>query len=319
MAPHYGFDQQVKYPYNFWDWFVCRKGFEDGIRYKGYYEFDKSEVIEDFSEWRKVKRRTDISSNIPPFCVDALSHTPHILKQNDLYLVPTGNRTCIIFDGSKYPYPHIRVYEVYRYAQDLQIRNRNRNKNILEAFRTQWNEQSFIKALHYCGAFGSLVKELTDVKHYDLGPSGQIKLRFPFWMKSKNAKLRAFNFEGMVDLDACVYPSGTDIVMPIEAKLEHFGDLAWHKLAFPCYRFIKQATALSIRTQRIGYNQRKIRIVPVYCALNSSLEAIIYVFSKIKIHKDKDHFEQMNGIILNDENQLYPKKAFKIDLNWIWR
>jgi hypothetical protein len=143
-----------------------------------------------------------------------------------------------------------------------------------------------------------------------------------------NSRLVPFVHEGVVDLDECLYPTGTNIVLPIEAKLQHFQDLSWHKLAFPCYRFISQPRITNGQKSCEGPDFADMRrdrswraVAAVYCAYDAKLRcAIIHAFPAVKVHSGKVHalsVEKVNGLILNEKSQMIPAQSFRVDMAWI--
>ena len=147
-------------------------------------------------------------------------------------------------------------------------------------------------------------------------------------MKNKNGKLFRFVHDGVVDLDECIYPRNENVVFPVEAKIEcNHTDMSWHKLAFPCYRFIDNSLAL--RTYRTGSyygalpryaRNNKTKIIPIYCLFNPTVKtAYIYVFPEIRIVQVKrnDYRDVENGVILNDARQFKPTSVFQISMKRI--
>lgn len=183
-----------------------------------------------------------------PLISERLSSTARVLGDKQLYSVRTGRGNFAIFDRLKFFPPFLALYgqssgiDFPPGTEELPIRLPPKYTDIARLFRQQWNEHTFLKALHFCGAFGSLVEKITRRgRGYLSGPSGPMMSRFPFWMKgSQTGKLVPFVHEGNADMDECIYAKDSNTVIPIEAKLKHIPDLSWHKLAFPCYRFIKQ-------------------------------------------------------------------------------
>ena len=246
-----------------------------------------------------------------------------MLESNDLYLLPTGQGNCAVFDSNVFPLPYVKLNGLDSDAAKLPIRTKNGFRNLVDSLSAHWNEQSFIRALHFCGAFANIVKKICNADRYECGPSGHIASCFPFWMKdAKRNKLVRFVYDGVADLDECLYPKDTDIVIPIEAKIYsgHTG-LSWHKLAFPAYRFIDNSRAM--RTFRTGssisgiYNS-KVRIVPVYCLYNPIIKrAYVYVFPRITTVKCLNYDCPEYGIVLNEHAQMVPKSVFEVTMNWL--
>jgi hypothetical protein len=103
-------------------------------------------------------------------------------------------------------------------------------------------------------------------------------------------------------------------LIPIEAKVTRHHDIAWHKLAFPCYRFIDNGFSF-----RLGQDRRwpiQPRIVPVYCMYDEILrQAYLFVFPEIRIAKvDNKLQKQEKGLMLNDMNQLRPIRIYTVNL-----
>lgn len=320
--PKHRFSGSMVRPESFWEWVVQRRDFEKAMEQKGFFTFNKDRIVREFKEWYRKYGRGYASSNIPSFSVDFFSALPAVLFRNKLYPVPTGNGRCIIFDGSQYPAPYLWLSLLPSDAKSLPVVKRRKGyEYLLQAMGEQWNEQSFIKALHFSGAFQSLVRRICHVDDYQAGPSGPIRCDFCFWMRSKRGKLSSFMFDGMSDLDECLYPRGGNVVMPIEAKLTNYPDLAFYKLAFPCYRFIDEgefeAGEEGQPVQRPITGPKK--IIPVYCCMHGGdSDVYIYVFPQVKVRRQSErHFMPRSGLVLNDKQQLTFSHVFKVNLGWI--
>jgi hypothetical protein len=319
---------------NFWEWFLVQPDFSKDIKNRGFHELDRTAIVLAYKKWcdRNGNDRFGRSRNslsIPSFVADFYSQTPHALRSNGLFLVPTGGGNSIIFHKEVFDASFLNLNGMYSRARRLPLQKKNGFENLIEALSIQWNEQSFIKALHFCGAFRALIRRVCKVDTYMAGPSGTITCRFPFWMKTKRGRLVKFLYEGMTDLDECLYPVRANIVMPIEAKVQdEHNDLSWHKLAFPCYRFIDNSSSMGFRTgsshSAAPYldRRKKVKIMPVYCVFNPILkESYIYVFRGISMtHQPSiipDRLE--NGIVLNEKAHFEPAIVFKVDMKWIGR
>lgn len=319
----------TNYPEDFWEWLVLQKDFRTAISKQGFYELEKVEAAVAFKEWADEQRRRHYQLKIQPreyrisgsLSVDFYSQMPRVLHSNDLYTVPTGKGNCTIFDSNVFPAPFVKLNDLDWDAEELPVRIKKGFRNLVDSLSAHWNEQSFLRALHFSGVFAKVVKEICNSNRYECGPFGHIASCFPFWMKNKRHKLVRFVYEGIADLDECLYPRNANVVIPIEAKIDsgHTG-LSWHKLAFPAYRFIDNSRAM--RTFRTGssingiYNN-KINIVPVYCLYNPTIKkAYIYVFSAIAKTKCLSDYPEC-GIVLNDKAQMVPKKVFEVRLDWI--
>jgi hypothetical protein len=262
------------------------------------------------------------------FDIERLSHTPKILNNNELYLVRLGKGEYVIFDMREFLPPFLSLSWIEQHkATELPTRLPAGYDRTTCHFQTQWNEHTFINALDSRGVFSSLVEIISRgrTKKYINGPSGPVASKFPFWMRrngvnSRNPrKLVPFAYDGVVDLDKCLYPRDTSITIAIEAKATHITDLAWHKLSFPCHRFLEHDSQIFKK----GRSSKAGSIVPVYCAYDHhSREGMIYVFPPIKVHRGArlgsfDGMEHTSGVILNDTRQMIPELTFKIDLSWV--
>lgn len=299
----------------------------------------------------------------PPFISERLSSIARALSDKQLYFVGTGRSNFAIFDKRKFFPPFLALYgqssgiDYPPGTEELPIRLPPEYRDIARLFRQQWNEHTFLRALHFCGAFGSLVEKITHRgRRYVSGPSGPMMSRFPFWMKSsETSNLAPFVHEGNADMDECLYVKDSNAVIPIEAKLKHIPDLSWHKLAFPCYRFISQpSNPVEWLPARRGaehedplYNEqqkwksmysmdpvdwhgdkskrKKPKIIPVYCTCFKHYDswrrgAILYVFPQANIHSGKVPLlstKKVSGVILNDRKQMVPARIFKVELSWL--
>lgn len=100
--------------------------------------------------------------------------------------------------------------------------------------------------------------------------------------------------------------------MPIEAKICFKDGLGWHKLAFPCYRFVDNKRHVPGVTSA---KFRDIRIVPLYCVFDSQeVRAYIYVFPRVKVHEQSYYDDIERGLILNDQKRFTPRKVFTVDM-----
>lgn len=332
-----------------------QKDLKKGIKNQGYYEFHKDIVINQHREWLEASNEksahdsgqgasvSNANRHLPStssFTTERLSQTPKFLNNNQLYLVKTGGGNYTIFDMREFLPPFLSLYGLDSSSQDVEdlpVRlPRNGYRNLAMSFGMQWNEHTFIRALHFCGAFSALVAKITKnrTRRYVAGPSGPITTRFPFWMKSKTGRLVPFVHDGTADLDECLYPRGANTIIPIEAKLQHITDLSWHKLAFPCYRFINQPSDCHLQLKgepvesqwtfppAVVVAQRRKNIIPVYCAYRANTrEALIYVFPPVQTYNKKLSRAagrvRVNGVVLNESRQMFPEKIFKVDLSWV--
>jgi hypothetical protein len=337
---------QIAQRESFWEWLILQHDFKRAITISGYYSINKELLIPQYARWRDGRTSAiasspanNITKNRPPLSViERLSQTPKILNNSELYLVRTGEGNLVVFDMRQFLPPFLSLNRMdFSGAVDLPIRLPKGYQRFAWQFRTQWNETSFIRALHYCGAFSSLLHAIS--KHrtnkYVTGPSGPIMSRFYFWMRrngvnSENSgRVEPFKFEGVVDLDECLYPLGTDMIIPIEAKLQLFPDLAWHKLAFPCNRLFgpthfqgavrEQSAAVAAALRR---DNGKIRILPSFCWYSSATkQAMIHVFPQLQLYSGKTRAfsveGKVQGVILNEKRQMVPEQTFRIDMSWI--
>jgi hypothetical protein len=258
-----------------------------------------------------------------------MSQTPDVLRENDLFLVNAGRNWTIVFDSRRFFRPYVSLGGYEYSAKSLSTSIKPSQYAFASAFRYHWNEATFIKSLHFCGAFEALTKELCGVERYFSGPSGSLPSTFPFWMRMRNPRKRGerpigFAYQGMVDLDDSLYPMGNgEIVIPVEAKINNVQDIGWHKLAFPSNRFVtqKRTSFLFYKTgskPRFIYKDKFSRysnspvVIPVYCAADPiRRSAFIYVFRELKVHYGRvgDSGMYARGFVLNDPKQVAPKKC----------
>lgn len=250
-------------------------------------------------------------SPLPPFSTsfDFLSQMPVPLRERGLYVIRTGRGNCVIFDSRIFPFPFGGGICTKPAIGEIAAKVPRGYRNLLYPQR-RINEQTFLRLLHFFGIFGQVVRHVSGTTSYETGPSGHISCTFPFWMRdSRRKKLVEFHFEGISDLDECLYPRNTNVVMPIEAKIDESGtncDLGWHKLAFPCYRFINNPFISK---------GRDLRIFPLYCVYVPLTKRVeICVFPQVKIHKDRLGGFVKRGLVLNEEKQFSPSKIFTVDL-----
>lgn len=301
----------------FWKWLLQQKVFKNAISKHGFFDMERDRIISYYQACMKVINRTSnnpIVLSVPSsFNVEYFSQTPPPLRRAGYYIIRTGNGNCIIFNSAVFPAPFLGLNGLH-YDKEIIVQRRGFS-SLKKAFSSQWNEQSFIKALHFSGAFGKLVKEICKATSYESGPSGPRPSTFRFFMMDKrNKKLVQVLYQGIDDLDECLYLNckGATVVIPIEAKVTSHHDLAWHKLAFPCYRFIDNASSFGLKPNNWPITPR---IIPVYCMYNEILQrAYLYVFPEIKILKRNQIHRVEKGLILNDRNQLKPKRIYMVNI-----
>jgi hypothetical protein len=316
-------------PENFWEWLVLQSDFRRNIAKHGFYELEKEAIDDVLQEWyehtkgdyerlNSLRNASHFKKSLLAFqaaSLDFYSQTPEPLKRLGLFTIRTGNGNCVVFDRNVFPLPYGGALASRYFTASLPIRIPKGYESLLHSLSFQLNEQSFIRALHFSGVFGSVVKYVCGTQEYQAGPSGHTASSFPFWMRDvKKRKLVRFMFRGVSDLDECLYPRNSNVVIPIEAKIDGVhNDLGWHKLAFPCYRFINNTRPLFPDTA--SAKAKDLKIVPMYCLFERwSKHAYIYVFPKITIHKQRLYDDFERGIILNDERQFTPRKVFTIDM-----
>ena len=314
---------------SFWDWLLRDPSLKSGIKKHGHYTINRDILA------RKWLARTR-SLKMPPlsaFGAERLSQTSRPMNDNELYLMKAGRGDFIVFDMRVFlpPFLSLNPAELNR-GEQLPIKLPAGYRQVAMHFRRQWNEQTFLKALHFCGAFSQLVYRLSRHRTHDYitGPSGPTLSCFPFWMKRNgvnavNHSLARFDYNGVVDLDDCLYVRESNLIIPIEAKMQYYQDLAWHKLAFPCYRFIPQPrldnkvanTVDSRKATTCIDHCSKSCIMPAYCAYDASVkEAIIHLFPKI-LTCSRAGIHNLKGIVLNDKERMTPTRIFRIDMSWI--
>lgn len=305
----------------FWEWLITRKTVKSSISRYGFFEVERKAVMPSYA--RAIRETEDERISIPlPSPSEYFSQTPELLREQGLYLVRTGNGNFIIFDAAVFPAPFLDLDGLDWDARELVINNKS-DRNLRNAFRPQWNEQSFVKALHCSGVFDELVAELCNARGYKPGPSGALSSFFPFYMKNVKGRLARFVYEGTCDLDECLYPMGKDVIIPIEAKISPRHDLAWSKLAFPCYRFIDNPGSGTFHAGSgpKPANSKRTTIMPVYCLYDGDFqEAYLYAFRKIKVKTFKNDIGfKERGLVLNASKQLIPKSIFRANMSWIFR
>jgi len=345
----YEVQRQISWTESFWEWLLLQNDFKGAIKSHGYYRFHKDVLIDQYYKWLERERpQTDSIHSISTikktwpaasFGIERLSQTPKILNNNELYVVRAGGGNFVVFDMRDFlpPYLSLDWTEYSRAIEELPVRLPRGYQRLAIQFRTQWNEHTFIKALHFCGAFSLLVERLSrnHTTKYVTGPTGPIMLRFPFWMRRNGVnsdsthRLVPFVHDGVVDLDECLYPKDTNAIIPIEAKLQHFPDLAWHKLTFPCYRFIGQPHFDSDeeeswrvpRAPALRSNDCKSQIAPVYCTYHApTRQAILHLFPRVQLYSGKVpslSTQKVHGVILNEKKQMLPAQTFRVDMSWI--
>jgi hypothetical protein len=156
---------------------------------------------------------------------------------------------------------------------------------------------------------------------------------FPFWMRrngvnsNNSRRLDPFVYRGVTDLDECLYAKDTDLVIPIESKMHHIPDLAWHKLAYPCYRFIgqprfdAQSVVADSGTRMTLRQEGRRRVVPASCAYHAATrQAMIHVFPEVQLYSGRVRdlsSEKVQGMILNEQRQMAPAQTYTVDMGWI--
>jgi hypothetical protein len=338
-------------PNSFWEWLVLQSSFRSSILTQGYYELEKEEVSKAVAEWYenrkndygnlyhryKFSRYPAARKSLLAFqsaSFDFYSQTPEPLRRLRLFAIRTGKGNCVIFNSHVFPLPYGGPVLCSRYfTREFSTRIPRGYRNLVNSLPIQVNEQSFIKTLHFSGVFTELVRYICGAKEYEIGPSGQLSSSFPFWMmkgfsRKNNRRLERFMFEGTNDLDECLFPRSTDVIVPIEAKIDdgvHF-DLGWHKLAFPCYRFIDNSRPRPFLRDVAGGRRisgpsgtNKMKIIPVYCLFVPwGKRTYIYVFPTIEIHKERYGYRNYDveyGLVLNDVKQFTPRIVLSVEMN----
>ena len=316
-------------PNDFWEWLLLQKNVGRTIAKQGYHIVEKAAIVSEYKEWGEKETQRYRQLGIHPLqyqihslSFDFSSQLPRVLDTNDLYTVPLGHGDCAILDSKVFPSPYLKLNGLDSDAVAIPIRIKKGFRTLVDSLSAHWNEQTFLKALHFSGTFRSIVKKVCNIDSYELGPSGHISSCFPFWMKdARRNKLVRLVYDGVVDLDECLYPKGIDVVLPIEAKIDNgHASLSWHKLAFPAYRFIDNSKAM--KTFRTGSSIRgiysKVRIVPVYCLYRPTIKrAYLYVFPEIITKRYRNYDRPERGIILNQRKQMVPETIFEVRMDWL--
>lgn len=311
-------------PETFWQWLVLQADFRRDIKRKGYYEIEKEAIAETLEglHGRQRATRGPIAGKLPlaleSMSFDFYSQSPEDLRRLGLFTIRTGKGNCVVFDSKVFALTYGGGLASKYFTERLQARAPKGYQNLVDSLSSQINEQSFIRLLHFSGVLKAVVRYVCGISEYEVGPSGHISSSFPFWMKDRKGRLVQFVFKGTSDMDECLYPRDTDVVMPMEAKLDDgvHSDLGWHKLAFPCYRFIDNSPFWFFsRSSKVS---RSLKIVPLYCLYEpSSKTAYIYVFPRIHIRKQRWYGGIKQGLVLNDKKQFTPRKVFYVDMKKI--
>jgi hypothetical protein len=300
--------------HSFWDWLLSERKFQKQMHINGYYAVEKNEELSRYKRYLKLSGLDDNypSQNIS-FTEEYLPQMPEPLRREGMYLVRTGNGNSIVFSSFLFQPPFMYLSRI---ATSILTKKRRGYDNLRRAIREQWNERTFIDFLHFSGALKAIVRQICGAKEYHSGPSGLAPAFFPFYMKDKKRNtLARFVFHGNDDLDECLYPQGSNIVIPIEAKLSLEDGLGWHKLAFPCYRFINKSISSTRPSMNPVLEKKDLRIVPMYCAFDPQEErAYIYVFPRIKVHKLPYDGNLEHGLVLNEQQQFTPHRVFIVDI-----
>ena len=286
-----------------WDWLVDKSFFKTALKKQGYFILQKDSI------------GRQLTSPLPPFSTsfDFLSQMPAPLRQRGLYVIRTGRGNCVVFDSKVFGFPFGGGICTKPPTGEIDAKIPIGYRNLVRSL-TRVNEQSFLRLMHFFGIFGQVARHVSGTTSYETGPSGHLSCTFPFWMKGRSKRLVEFSFEGISDLDECLYPRNRNVVIPIEAKIDDDGnncDIGWHKIAFPCYRFIDNS---------LFSRGRELRIVPVYCVYKSSTKkAEILVFPQVRIHTDRSVGFVRRGLVLNEGKQFSPTMVLTVDMSKVIR
>jgi hypothetical protein len=224
-----------------------------------------------------------------------------VLREDQKYLVRTGEGTFVIFNEIEFPRPYLRLDEqkLVQDATRLKGEVPPGYENLRYLFESTHTEDATIEYLRFAGIYDKVIESITGKSHsYVGGIRGGTTVEFDLYLRKKNGLVvKVDRYVGQTELDSSIWTAGDDSsdnsIFLFEAKKGPPGqglDVGWHKFAYPAAKLMKY-----------GENMR---IYPVYLLKRPSY-ILLVVFSQMM-------FYLKTGIILNDPEQMKPIRAFLI-------
>ncbi len=256
---------------------ISKNGFYLSPEYNSFIEYAKN-------EW-------NISTDGKPtqfLSIDFWKKQSPILIKKGYFLIRTGEGSFAILQENKFPrsYLELKLDDV----QTIKSEVPTGYENLKKAFSENILENSALEEIRFNKTLEKIILDVTGENEFFIGPRGNTTRAFDIYFKKNDGSIvKIKQFIGQAELDYTVWTKKS--VLLFEAKKSDKDtplDIGWHKFAFSAARFL---------------DYKDLQIFPIYfIRLKDSL--LFFVFPKFNFHN--------NGIILNEKNQMIPKKIFKI-------
>ena len=258
---------------------ISKNGFYLSPEYNTFIEYAKN-------EW-------NISTDGKPtqfLSIDFWKKQSSILTKNGYFLIRTGEGSFAILQENKFPRSYLELK--LENVQTLEPIIPTGYENLKKSFSENILENSALEEIRFNKTLDNIVLDITNESEFFIGPRGNTTRTFDIYLKRNDGNIvKIKQFVGQAELDYTVWTKKS--VLLFEAKKSYKDpplDIGWHKFAFSAVRFL---------------DYPDLKIYPIYfIRLKNSL--LFFVFPKFNFYH--------NGVILNDKNQMIPKKIFKISL-----
>jgi hypothetical protein len=272
------------------------------INQRGFYLSPKGVSFKDYCKTRWGVTPTRNTAGL--LSINFWHEQSKILREDQKYLVRTGEGTFAIFNELEFPRPYLMLDEhaLVRNATRLAGETPPRYRDLQDVFESTPTEDATIEYLRFAGIYDRVIESVTGERHsYVGGIRGGTTVEFELYLRKKNGStVRVDHHSGQAELDYSIWTSEDDgdsnSIFLIEAKKGEFGqglDVGWHKFAYPAAKLMK-------------YGSEKMKIYPVYL-LRRADYVLLVVFPRLVFHMN-------TGIVLNDPVQLKSAKSFVIPM-----
>ena len=226
-----------------------------------------------------------------------------VLRDDQKYLVRTGEGTFAIFNETEFPRPYLRLDEQRLAAEATRLAGEvpTGYEDLKYLFESTHTEDATIEYLRFAGIYDKVIESITGIRHsYVGGIRGGTTVEFDLYLRKKSGLVvKVDRYVGQAELDSSIWTAGDDSgangIFLFEAKKGLAGqglDVGWHKFAYPAAKLMKYGEKLSI--------------YPVYL-LKRPAYILLVVFPRLMFHL-------RTGIVLNDPAQMNPVRSFLIPM-----
>lgn len=281
---------------------IKQPDFVSQINQQGYYLSPKGISFRDYC--KKNWGITPTRNTAGYLSINFWHEQSKVLRDDQKYLVRTGEGTFAIFNELEFPRPYLMLDEQKLVARATRLAGETppRYNDLKDVFESTPAEDATIEYLRFAGIYDRVIESVTGKRHsYVGGLRGDTTVEFDLHLRKKDGSVvKVDHYAGQAELDYSIWTSEDDSdsnsIFLIEAKKGAEGhglDVGWHKFAYPAAKLMK-------------YDENKMRIYPVYL-LRRRDYVLLVVFPRLMFHKG-------TGIVLNDAVQMEAGRTFLVTM-----